>query len=55
MQEVEDAAKEYNMTDDQPELAYAVGCAMSVEYPQLSIRELLRIADDRMYKNKDLW
>ena len=55
MQEVEDSINEYNATDGQPEIAYAVGCAMSVKYPQLSVRELLRIADDRMYKNKKLW
>ena len=34
------------------DISYACGYALSNEYPGLSLKELLKEADDRMYKNK---
>lgn len=38
-----------------PVISYAGGCVLSTEYPDFPRRELLHIADDRLYENKLQW
>lgn len=49
------AAEGYNA--DHPELPihFAVGSALSSEHPGISRSELFRLADEDMYRNKQLW
>lgn len=49
------AAEAYNA--DHPELPihFAVGSAISSEHPGISRSELFRLADEDMYRNKQLW
>ena len=44
--------KQYNQKNNKFDISYACGYALSYEYPGLSLKELLKEADDRMYKNK---
>lgn len=49
------AGKAYNT--DYPELPihFAVGTALSEEHPHISRNDLFRLADEDMYRNKQLW
>ena len=49
------AGKAYNT--DYPELPihFAVGTALSEEHPHISCNDLFRLADEDMYRNKQLW
>lgn len=49
------AADEYNRTCSTPSISFAAGYALSTEHPGRSRKELLQIADDRIYQNKQAW
>ena len=49
------AVERYNSSGKKPAIYYAAGYALSSEFPQLSRRELLEKADERMYENKQQW
>lgn len=46
------ATEEYNQTDPEVKLYFAMGEALSEEHPELSRQELFQIADENMYKSK---
>ena len=52
---IHDAVEAYNASGEKPELSYAAGFALSTEFPGLSCQELLKKADERMYRNKQQW
>ena len=52
---IDDAVNDYNLSGRKPELHYAIGYAMSNDFPDLSFEELLEKADEQMYQNKQLW
>lgn len=52
LNDVRRAVKQYNQKNNMFDISYACGYALSNEYPGLSLKELLKEADDRMYKNK---
>ena len=45
----------YNESHPEPKLYYAVGYALSTEFPDLPQKALLGKADERMYENKKKW
>lgn len=49
------ATADYNASGAKPEIHYAAGYALSSEFPQYTLEELLRVADKRMYCNKKQW
>lgn len=49
------AAEEYNSSNPTPHIHFAVGYALSSEYPGLTRQELMSMADSRMYLNKKEW
>ena len=49
------ATEAHNLSGEKPEIHFAVGYALSVDYPTLSREELLRKADEKMYHNKSEW
>ena len=49
------AVDEYNASCVSPSISYAIGWALSSEHPGLSRQELLAIADNRMYLDKQEW
>lgn len=49
------AVEDYNATHFDPHIFYAVGYAASAEFPDKSRKELLAVADGRMYQNKQAW
>ena len=53
--EVSEKTRWYNENEDSPEISFAVGCAASKDFPNLSYTELLKRADARMYSNKSEW
>lgn len=46
---------EYNALNQAPALHYAVGYALSSEFPDMTRKSLLKKADERMYLNKQQW
>lgn len=52
---IHEAVNEYNASGAKPEIHYAAGYALSSELPGLSRSELLKVADGRMYKDKQRW
>ena len=40
---------------EKPEIYFAAGYALSVDYPTFSREELLKKADEKMYHNKSEW
>ena len=48
-------ADSYNDSCEKPEIHYAVGYALSTEFPGVSRRELMQRADARMYQDKKRW
>lgn len=48
-------ADSYNDSGEKPEIHYAVGYALSTEFPGVSRRELMQRADARMYQDKKRW
>ncbi|MGN0114737.1 MAG: GGDEF domain-containing protein [Acutalibacteraceae bacterium] len=55
LENVSSAVDNYNESSEKPHIYYSVGYALSSEYSQLKRSELLRIADEMMYKNKQEW
>ena len=49
------ATEEYNSTGPEVELYFAMGAVLSDEHPDLKRTELARLADERMYRNKQRW
>lgn len=49
---IKKAVRQYNASGAKPALEYAVGHALSNEFPQMSRRELFQKADERMYGDK---
>lgn len=50
-----DAAVVHNAVCDGPSIHFAAGCALSTDYPGLTCKELLAIADSQMYLDKRKW
>ena len=48
-------ADSYNASGEKPEIHYAVGYALSTQFPDASRRELMQKADARMYLDKKRW
>lgn len=48
-------AEEYNSAGPEVKIYFAMGDVLSEEYPEKNRTELFRIADERMYRNKQLW
>ena len=49
------ATDEYNATDPEVKLYYAIGEALWEEHPEMSRMDLFRLADENMYRNKQQW
>ena len=49
------ATDEYNATDPEVKLYYAIGEALWEEHPEISRMDLFRLADENMYRNKQQW
>ena len=49
---IKKAVRQYNASGAKPAQEYAVGHALSNEFPQMSRRELFQKADERMYGDK---
>lgn len=49
------ATEEYNLSDPEVQLYFAMGEAMSEDHPEMSWPELFRLADENMYHNKQEW
>lgn len=45
----------YNKVSDSPSIFFAIGYALSSDYPGLSGKELLSVADSQMYLDKQEW
>ena len=45
----------YNDAGAQPRIHFAVGYALSADFPGLSLQELFEKADKNMYRDKQLW
>ena len=52
IQDLHDAVDAYNAALDEPSISFAAGFAMACEFPGLSRKELLAIADSQMYRDK---
>lgn len=52
---IQNAVEDYNASNSHASIFFAVGFAVSAEYPGLSRKELLSIADSQMYLNKQRW
>ena len=49
------AAEAHNLSGEKPEIHFAAGYALSIDYPSFSQEELLKKADEKMYHNKSEW
>ena len=49
------AAASYNRSHPELPIHFAAGAALSAEHPDCSRSELFRLADEEMYRNKQLW
>lgn len=45
----------YNLKNSKIPMSYSMGYALSSDYPELTLRDLLKKADDYMYRNKKLY
>lgn len=52
---ISEAVQKQNLTGETPEISFAIGYALSVEYPDYSYDDLLKKADKNMYENKREW
>lgn len=52
---ISSAVEAYNASGEKPEIHYAVGYALSDDYPALSREQLTKKADEKMYRNKNEW
>lgn len=53
--EISEAVEAHNMSGEKPEIHFAVGYALSTDYPTLSGKDLMEKADEKMYHNKSEW
>ena len=49
------STEEYNTANTDLPIHFAIGAALSTEYPGMSRTELFRLADEEMYRNKQFW
>lgn len=49
------AAKAYNAANPGLQIHYAAGSALSAEHPTMTRAELFQLADEEMYRNKQIW
>ncbi len=49
------ATEEYNSTGPEVELYFAMGAVLAEEHPGMTCSEMARLADERMYHNKQAW
>ena len=54
VQDIHEAVEICNTTTDTPPISFAAGFALANEFPGMRSRELLAIADSRMYRDKQL-
>lgn len=47
-----ESVNEFNASSGTLKLSYALGWVYSSEFPDMNVKELMRIADERMYQNK---
>ena len=55
IQELVCATEEYNTANSDLPIHFAIGATLSVEHPGISRTELFQLADEEMYRNKQLW
>lgn len=55
LREIRTAVDAYNASGEKPEIYYAAGYALSTQFPGLTRKQLLQIADERMYQDKQTW
>ena len=55
LREIRTAVDTYNASGEKPEIYYAAGYALSSQFPGLTRKQLLQIADERMYQDKQAW
>lgn len=53
--DISTAVEAHNSSGEQPEIYFAVGYALAIDYPALSCEELMKKADEKMYHNKSDW
>lgn len=49
------ATEEYNTANPDFPIHFAIGATLSAEHPGMSRADLFRLADDEMYRNKQIW
>ncbi len=47
-----DSVDEFNVSSESLILSYALGWVCSFDFPEMDVKELMRLADERMYQNK---
>ena len=52
---IRESVETYNESSEKPSIFFAVGYAMSADYPGLGRQELLAVADSQMYLDKQKW
>lgn len=55
IQNLRTAEKNYNAENPQLPIHFALGAALSADHPGISRTHLFRLADEDMYRNKQLW
>ena len=55
LQKIEKNVKEENELGREPRISYSIGSVISTHYPEKTLMELLKIADQRMYEAKRLY
>jgi GGDEF domain-containing protein len=53
LQRIRTAVDAHNASAAELKVCYAVGCAASADYPGMSRRHLFRLADEKMYIDKN--
>jgi len=54
-QAIYQTTEEYNNSDPEVKIYFAMGEVLSEEYPDKTRMELFRLADEKMYRNKQRW
>jgi len=55
MQAIYQTTEEYNHSDPEVKIYFAMGEVLSEEYPNKTRMELFLLADEKMYRNKQRW
>lgn len=53
--EIQAEVEAHNLSEESPKIYFAVGYALSTDYPTFSREELMKKADEKMYHNKSEW